>query len=164
MQTYFTISTEYGGFIYALLYPTSFLVLLAFYLYSGHRRCYPLATWAIIGVVTCVFAIAGTKAATLGLDDWRNFFTDWQLPATTAKTSLGAILGGLLGIFLAKKILNVNWPVLDGFALALPAALIVQRVGCLFAGCCFGLPVAYGLAIPTNSILMAALPTTCQKD
>ncbi len=144
MQPYFTISTAFGGLIYALLYPTSFLVLFSFFLYEGHRRKYPLTNWALIGVMACIFAIAGTKIATLNLDDWRSFLMDWQLPATTAKTSLGAIAGGLLGIFAAKKILNVRLPVIDSFALALPAALVVQRIGCLFAGCCFGLPTNGG--------------------
>ena len=51
----------------------------------------------------------------------------------------GGLLGGLLSAYLfIKKIRQnfFNW--LDGFALVIPVGYALGRIGCIFAGCCFG--------------------------
>lgn len=54
-------------------------------------------------------------------------------------TYYGGLLGGLFGIATYARWRGLNtWRVLDLFALAIPAAQVVARLGCLGAGCCHG--------------------------
>jgi phosphatidylglycerol:prolipoprotein diacylglycerol transferase len=54
----------------------------------------------------------------------------------------GGLLGGLLGVLLAGRFLDVPaFKLLDVLAPALALGLGVGRLGCFFAGCCHGAPV-----------------------
>ncbi|MFZ2537857.1 MAG: prolipoprotein diacylglyceryl transferase family protein [Oscillospiraceae bacterium] len=57
----------------------------------------------------------------------------------SGKTIVGGLLGGFLGIFLLKKRLNIKMK--TGNDIAAPAALgmAIGRLGCFFAGCCYGI-------------------------
>jgi phosphatidylglycerol---prolipoprotein diacylglyceryl transferase len=53
----------------------------------------------------------------------------------------GAIIGGALGVYLYCK--RKGWQVLKMFDLVIPAVALAQgfgRIGCFFAGCCYGKP------------------------
>lgn len=58
----------------------------------------------------------------------------------TGKTVVGGIAGGWLGVELAKKAVGVRHSTGDAFAVSLPLAQGVGRVGCWLHGCCVGLP------------------------
>lgn len=70
-------------------------------------------------------------------------------------TWLGAIGGGRSSLFslifaltftlATMRYLRYRYPILDIYALFIPLGLALQRIGCHFAGCCYG--------IPTDSIL-----------
>ena len=67
----------------------------------------------------------------------------------------GAIIGGILGAYLYSrkhgwdyaKVLNVIIP-------CLPLAQAIGRIGCFFAGCCYGKPTDawYGVTFPADSL------------
>ena len=63
------------------------------------------------------------------------------------RTWLGALLGGYAGVELAKRALGIDRSTGDGFALALPLGEAVGRVGCFFAGCCYGQPTRVPWAV-----------------
>ena len=50
----------------------------------------------------------------------------------------GALLGGVLGVETAKSITGYRHGTGDMFAVTVPLALAIGRVGCVFAGCCQG--------------------------
>jgi phosphatidylglycerol:prolipoprotein diacylglycerol transferase len=56
------------------------------------------------------------------------------------RSILGGLLGGYLAVELAKRL--VGWPTATGdiFAVTVPLALAIGRVGCIMAGCCQGMP------------------------
>ncbi|MDP2314213.1 MAG: prolipoprotein diacylglyceryl transferase [Pseudomonadota bacterium] len=56
----------------------------------------------------------------------------------TGKTVVGGIAGGYLGVELAKKVVGVRHSTGDAFAVALPLAQGVGRIGCFLHGCCVG--------------------------
>jgi phosphatidylglycerol:prolipoprotein diacylglycerol transferase len=58
------------------------------------------------------------------------------------RTVLGGILGGWLGVELAKWRAGFTGPTGDRFAAPLAMSLAIGRLGCVFAGCCPGAPVA----------------------
>ncbi|MDP2306164.1 MAG: prolipoprotein diacylglyceryl transferase [Pseudomonadota bacterium] len=56
----------------------------------------------------------------------------------TGKTVVGGIAGGYLGVELAKRLVGVRHSTGDAFAVALPLAQGVGRIGCFLHGCCIG--------------------------
>jgi phosphatidylglycerol:prolipoprotein diacylglycerol transferase len=69
------------------------------------------------------------------LDNWKNCFTVWQ----GGLSILGAIIAGI--IFLSAYLHYAKLPVLqilDRIALYMPLLQSISRLGCFFAGCCFG--------------------------
>lgn len=60
------------------------------------------------------------------------------------RTLTFGLVGGYLGVELAKLAMGVTIKTGDSFAVPLAAAVSVGRLGCFYAGCCFGVPVAWG--------------------
>lgn len=58
------------------------------------------------------------------------------------RTVLGGLLGGWLTVELAKWRMGVTHSTGDGFAAPLAVAMAFGRLGCVFAGCCPGVPIA----------------------
>ena len=90
--------------------------------------------------------------------EWQAMFTGFYFPPTTKKTILGGIVGLFAGLLLAKTWLRSNRPVLDHFAIALPIAMAISRIGCLMSGCCFGTvtKLPWGIVYGTSSKVYAA--------
>ncbi len=59
------------------------------------------------------------------------------------QTIVGGLLGGLIGIEIAKKILNIKHSTGDKFILPLTVAIVIGRTGCFLAGLYDG---TYGIA------------------
>lgn len=68
------------------------------------------------------------------------------LPANE-KTIYGCILLGLAAYLIVRHLLNFRYPALDTAAIAFPAAISVQTIGCFFYGCCFGNPSSLPWAV-----------------
>jgi len=130
--------------------PYAAMVLLAFVVGGSIRRREskrlgytrdPAYRW--VGLSCLLGAVLGAKLGML-------FYLDpgqlWELGLRAAdfrfdgKTVLGALTGGYLGGELGKKIVGVRFSTGDALAVALPAAQSIGRLGCFFAGCCFGAP------------------------
>lgn len=68
----------------------------------------------------------------------------------------GAVFGGILGVYLYSR--HKKWKfisILDLFAPAIPLAQAVGRVGCFFAGCCYGRETESPWGLEFNSSLIA---------
>jgi phosphatidylglycerol:prolipoprotein diacylglycerol transferase len=63
------------------------------------------------------------------------------LQAFGGKTITGGLLGAYLGVELAKRRVGYTQPTGDTFAVVAPLSLLLGRVGCLFGGCCTGVPM-----------------------
>ena len=68
-------------------------------------------------------------------------------PELGGRTILGGVIGGWVGVELAKRWLGIRKPTGDAFGLALAAGEVFGRIGCYFNGCCFGKPSAVPWAI-----------------
>lgn len=58
------------------------------------------------------------------------------------KTILFGLVGGYLGVEIAKALLDVRVKTGDSFAVPVAAAIGLGRFGCFVGGCCYGLPTA----------------------
>jgi prolipoprotein diacylglyceryltransferase len=140
METLMTINTAHGGMYYSISYLAAILVAAGIAIYAGFSKGYPKIAWLLVLVSGGLFFIIGEKMFSYSAEQWTQVFTRFYFSPTDKKTILGGIVGLFVGLILAKTILKFKQPVLDHFAIALPVAMAISRIGCLMAGCCFGIP------------------------
>lgn len=87
-----------------------------------------VALWGLMTGVVCAFL----AQVLLGKELWT---TGMPLPG---RTILGGVLGGWVGVMLAKRRLGITQSTGSLWALAIPAGEAVGRIGCYFHGCCYG--------------------------
>jgi len=93
----------------------------------------------LIYVAALVSAFLGAKLVYLGAEGWLHWHDEnrWTQLAT-GKSVVGALLGGYLGVEVAKKFLHYERTTGDWFALIAPLGIMFGRVGCIAHGCCLG--------------------------
>jgi prolipoprotein diacylglyceryltransferase len=64
---------------------------------------------------------------------WQGVVPDWRLIAS-GQSIVGGLLGGLLGVEIAKKLTGIRRSTGDQFILPLVAGTVVGRIGCFLAG------------------------------
>ena len=64
---------------------------------------------------------------------WQSTVPDWRLIAS-GQSIVGGLLGGLLGVEIAKKLAGITRSTGDQFILPLVAGTVVGRIGCFLAG------------------------------
>jgi len=75
---------------------------------------------------------------------WHSAAPDWRLIAS-GQSIVGGLLGGLLGVEIAKKLAGITRSTGDQFILPLVAGTVVGRIGCFMAGLhdgTYGVPTA----------------------
>jgi prolipoprotein diacylglyceryltransferase len=75
---------------------------------------------------------------------WQSAAADWRLIAS-GQSIVGGLLGGLLGVEIAKKLAGIDRSTGDQFILPLVAGTVIGRIGCLLAGLhdgTYGLPTS----------------------
>lgn len=129
-----------GSLYFRIFYLLAFLIAYGFLLYEGYKRKFPLLTWSLI--ITCVwlFLIAGTKLFAYSKEEWQFMLENHTLILTTKKTLLGGLLLGFAGYLVGRSWFRFRNNALDAMAVALPFCVAIQKIGCFFAGCCFGNP------------------------
>jgi len=114
----------------------------------GHRS-WPGYPWVLVGAL--LGAIVGAKLGmfmfetTLRID--RMLSLDF-----TGKTVVGGLIGGYVGVELAKKKVGITESTGDAFAVAVPMAQAVGRIGCLLNGCCYGTASSLPWALPLADV------------
>jgi phosphatidylglycerol:prolipoprotein diacylglycerol transferase len=98
----------------------------------------PLAWWQKLGLAVGAFcgAMLGAKLPFV-LSDWEGLLSGsaWW---SHGKTILCGLIGGYLGVELAKWSLDVRIKTGDTFVLPVAAAVAIGRLACFAAGCCYG--------------------------
>lgn len=158
MLLFINISTLKGGNYYDLFYFLSIIFSLVALIIAGKKRNYPMIPWMLSLLVILLFLILGTKIFTLSPEQWADIFHNGRIPANTGRTILGGIAGCMIGLFISRLYFGFKNDVFDVFAYVFPVAMAIQRVGCLFAGCCFGTPanVPWAVVYPRNTFAHAA--------
>ncbi|WP_187263840.1 prolipoprotein diacylglyceryl transferase family protein [Pontibacter beigongshangensis] len=134
----FVIDTK-GDYYFDLIYIFVFLFAAAWLLAEGAKRKFNAVAWVLAMAVTWFLFIAGTKLFTYSPTDWKALLLGQQLPLTFDKVLFGGLFLSGIGFVFLKRILRLNNSTLDAFAVLLPLAIGMQRVGCLLAGCCHGI-------------------------
>lgn len=94
----------------------------------------------IIGFGAFCGAMIGAKLPFV-LSDWEGFLSGAAWFAN-GKTILCGLVGGYFGVEVTKWILGIRIKTGDTFAAPVAAAVGVGRLGCFYAGCCYGTPTS----------------------
>jgi prolipoprotein diacylglyceryltransferase len=137
-----------------LFYSLAFLTVFGILLFEGYKRKIPMLKWIILIVAVRLMFITGTKIVTFSAQEWITLFTHFRLPAVSEKSLMGGILLGGFTLFAGFYLFGFRKNITDAFALAVPAGIAIQRLGCFFAGCCFGKPCSLPWAVqyPVNTL------------
>jgi phosphatidylglycerol:prolipoprotein diacylglycerol transferase len=98
-------------------------------------------------VVGCIFGAAIGNKLVFWIEMphlWHAAALDWRLIAS-GQSIVGGLLGGLIGVEIAKKLTDVRHSTGDQFVLPIVVGTVVGRIGCFLAGLndgTFGVPTA----------------------
>ena len=94
-------------------------------------------------------AYVGAKIAFLVSEGWQHR-SDW-IALLSGHSVTGALLGGVVGVETAKSVTGYRQGTGDLFAVTVPLALAIGRIGCIAAGCCPGVRCEAGWwAVPDH--------------
>jgi phosphatidylglycerol:prolipoprotein diacylglycerol transferase len=144
---------EIGGFpvyTYGVLLAAAYLLGLQFALIRARRRGLDANRVMDLGIWIIVSALAGAKLLLL-IVEWDTYGGSPRELLTLVRSG-GVFYGGLIAAvavalwYLWRHRMPI-WQVTDVFAPGIALGHVVGRIGCLFAGCCFGKPTSLPWAI-----------------
>jgi phosphatidylglycerol:prolipoprotein diacylglycerol transferase len=137
-------------YTYGVLLAAAYLLGLQFALIRARTRGLDPNRVMDLGIWIIISALAGAKLMLLVVD----FDTFGRHPADWLKLlrSAGVFYGGLIAavvvaLWYLRRHRMPMWTVTDIFAPGIALGHVVGRLGCLFAGCCFGRPTTVPWAI-----------------
>src|SRR6266545_4270874 len=141
-------------YTYGVLLAAAYLLGLQFALVRARARGLDPNRVMDLGIWIIISALAGAKLLLLIVD----FDTFSRDPAEllTLMRSGGVFYGGLIAavavaLWYLRRHRMPMWTVTDVFAPGIALGHVVGRMGCLFAGCCFGRPTDVPWAITFHS-------------
>jgi phosphatidylglycerol:prolipoprotein diacylglycerol transferase len=149
---YFFINIDNAGRHYALFYFLAFLAGLILLVIEGQKRKFPIVPWLLVITTAFLFFMAGSQVIKFSAADWLQIFRFEKLNHVPARSVLGGILFVVPALVMAKYALRFRYSMMDAFAFVLPVGMVIQRMGCLLAGCCHGRPTSVPWGIKYNGI------------
>jgi len=109
--------------------------------------------FAVIASTGMLTLLIGSKLVAFDNTQWAYLFREGSLPIENGQSTLGAIMGLMIGLWAAAKIIGKQESVLNLFAISLPLGIAVQGFACLSAGCCHGdlTSVPWGITYGPNT-------------
>jgi phosphatidylglycerol:prolipoprotein diacylglycerol transferase len=117
--------------------------------------------YRFVGAGCLVGAVVGAKLGMLmylPLNDMSLLWSEATSLRFDGKTVVGALAGGYAAGELTKKLAGVRFSTGDALAVALPAGQAIGRLGCFFAGCCYGTPCDLPWAVHGHGALRHPVP------
>ncbi|MEO5897020.1 MAG: prolipoprotein diacylglyceryl transferase [Vicinamibacterales bacterium] len=141
-------------FTYGVLLAAAYLLGLQFAIRRGRQRGLDPSRTMDLGIWIIISALVGAKLLLL-IVEWETFTSDWNELFTLARSG-GVFYGGLIAavvvaLWYLRRHKMPMWTVTDAFAPGIALGHVIGRMGCLFAGCCFGRPTDVPWAITFHS-------------
>ncbi len=148
-----TLPYAHGYDYYTPFYLLATLTNVLLLLVEGWRRGFPLRPWLALVAASSLALILGAKLVTHPVGEWATLLAT-DAPADTARSILDGSLAAVLTAVVLRRWLGLSRAVLDAMALPLCGALVVQCVGCVLTGCCFGEPTTgfWGLTYAAGTL------------
>jgi phosphatidylglycerol:prolipoprotein diacylglycerol transferase len=146
-------------YTYGILLAAAYLLGLKFATVRARARGLDQTRVLDLGIYIIISALVGAKLL-LVITDWRTF-TSNPAELLTLLRSGGVFYGGLIlavtvALWYIRRVGLPLWTTCDVFAPGIALGHIVGRLGCLFAGCCYGKPTTLPWAITFTDPFAAA--------
>ena len=137
-------------YTYGLLLAAAYLAGLKLALVRAERRGLDAARTLDLGIYIIIAALIGAKLLLL-ITDFKTFRADPRELLTLARSG-GVFYGGLIlavvvALWYTRRSGLPLWTTCDVFAPGIALGHVVGRLGCFFAGCCYGRPTTVAWAI-----------------
>jgi phosphatidylglycerol:prolipoprotein diacylglycerol transferase len=137
-------------YTYGVLLAAAYLLGLKFATVRARTRGLDQTRILDLGIYIIISALVGAKLLLL-ITEWRTFTSNPGELLTLARSG-GVFYGGLIlavgiALWYIRRIGLPLWTTCDVFAPGIALGHIVGRLGCLFAGCCYGKPTTAPWAI-----------------
>lgn len=152
--------------LYGVFFWLGIFAAAVFAIFVCKRRSVELFDLASSAVYTLILAIVGAKLLYITVS-WNDiiYFAEVNKLAFSELLPMiikggfvfyGGLIGGFLGLFIYAKQFKIDFSVLlDIYAAVLPLGHALGRVGCFFAGCCYGIhyngPFSHIYKVPTGA-------------
>jgi phosphatidylglycerol:prolipoprotein diacylglycerol transferase len=131
------IETSQTTGVYFFLYSIIFIAVYFWLIGIGNKKSIPMLPWMVAIAMCFVGFSIGCKVIMMTTTEWLGLLHG-SLPEIQGRSVIGGLLGALTGIILGNYLCKIPNKVIDQYALLLPLGIAVIRIGCLFAGCCYG--------------------------
>jgi phosphatidylglycerol:prolipoprotein diacylglycerol transferase len=130
-------------YTYGVLLAAAYLLGLKLAMVRAHARGLDQARVLDLGIYIIISALLGAKLLLL-VTDWRTFTSSPGELLTLARSG-GVFYGGLIvavavALWYIRRVGLPLWTTCDVFAPGIALGHVIGRLGCLFAGCCYGKP------------------------
>ncbi len=130
------------------------VLALVFQWKFARERQVPIAIFLSVWAVVNSALVLGSRMGAWTAHDWQQVLSGNGLPELPGKTVLGGVLLAVLVFAALRRWWGISFHAADALVIGLPLAGITARIGCLYAGCCFGVPtgaahgICYGPGTP----------------
>lgn len=133
------IHHETGYFLFSKIYVLASISVIITYMVAGYGKKIPLSQLLLGAATFFLFFTLGSKLLAFSSGDWHQLLAHGTWPRAEKKTMLGGLTGLLAGILIYASWTRNDRKIFDIVAIVLPVGMIIQRIGCLLSGCCFGI-------------------------
>lgn len=136
-------------YTYGVLLAAAYLLGLQFALMRAKSRGLDPNRVMDLGIWIIISALAGAKLllVIVEFDTFRNPAELWSLMRSGGVFYGGLIAAVVVALWYLRRHRMPVWTVTDVFAPGIALGHVIGRLGCLFAGCCFGRPTSVPWAI-----------------
>lgn len=133
--------------MYGIFFYLGIFVAVGVGLLLCKRRRFPVSELVYSAVYSMIGAFVGAKALFV-LTAWKQIVA-YQIPLENIIKGgfvfYGGLIGGFIGLWIYTKQFKLNiWEYTGIYAVVLPIGHAIGRIGCFFAGCCYGIPFEGG--------------------
>jgi len=152
---------------YGIMCSLGIAISLIFAYWLAKRKKFEFFDFSLVVIITLLSALVGSKLLFIivSIETISFLFSNysfWQALLSIVQGGFvfyGGLIGAVIGLFLTTKIKKVNFSdYANIFALVLPLGHAFGRIGCFFAGCCYGCEYNGFLSYTYTSALDASTP------
>lgn len=117
-------------------------------------------------LVSLIFLLAGAKLFGIILNILTALYTDQAITKELILNAGIVYYGGLIGLLSSFLVIckvkdkRLDGNAIDSLAIAIPIFHTFGRIGCFFAGCCYGIPCDNGLSVLYTNVVDGVVVTT----
>lgn len=143
-----------------------FVISICVFIISLLIKNVQIDKYVIRSLVSLTFSLAGAKLFGIILNIITALYTDQAITKELILNAGIVYYGGLIGLLSSFLIIcnvkdkRIDSNAVDSLAIAIPIFHAFGRIGCFFAGCCYGIPCDNGLSVLYTNVVDGVVVTT----